>query len=135
MLAELDASIADARAAISTLKTAERGLRSRLSALAAAATLPELRRAAETLRAKKTELTARLGGLKAGTGRKVGKREREETEEEWKMWKSRAGRRKRAFNELWGAVGEALPEGVKGGRELWVSGPSTDRGARSPDPN
>ena len=59
----------------------------------------------------------------------MGKREREETEGEWKMWKSRASRRKKAFHELWGVVGEALPEGVKGGRELWVSGMPQRRSA------
>ena len=119
-LAALDASIAEARAAIATLKTTERGLRLRLAALATTVALPELRVSVAALEVEQVELEERLEPLKAGTGKKVGKREREEVDLEWTVWKGRAERRKKAFNELWRAVGEALPERMAGDQDLWV---------------
>ena len=89
--------------------------------MATTASLSELRAAAADAEAERAALMMRLEPLRKGTGRSVGKQERDEVEGDWKIWKGRAERRKKAFEELWSAVGEALPEGSNVGKELWVS--------------
>ena len=120
-LAALDEAIASHRTAIAELRGTERTLRARLAALQAVIPLPELRESVTSLRAEQAELTDRLKELKDGRAKKVSKREREEVEGEWHAWKRRAERRRKAFYEMWGAVGEGLPEGAANGQELWVS--------------
>ena len=61
---------------------------------------------------EKAELLGRLGALRAGDVRSVGKGEREEVEREWVAWRKVSRARERIAGEMWGLVEDSLPEEV-----------------------
>ena len=80
---------------------------------------PELQASVTALETRRAELLRRLSPLREGAGKPVDEEEREAAEKDVRVWRARARGRKKACEELWGAIGEGLPEG-KTGEELWV---------------
>lgn len=136
-IAELDAEASVLRTSISASKAAEKALRTELAALTATVSMAELRSSLSGLQAEKDALVSRVERLKEGVkdgeeagveggkegsekGGMVSKEEREDVEKSLKLWRYRAGARRKACLQLWAVVSEHLPEGVDGG-ELWES--------------
>ncbi|OCK87289.1 Tat binding protein 1-interacting [Cenococcum geophilum 1.58] len=111
-LAEIDATIASLRAETAAALTTAKSLRASLTSLNTTLSTTELRAAVAAQERERAELLGRLGALRAGEVRPVGKGEREEVEREWGAWRKVSRARERIAGDLWGLVEESLPEGV-----------------------
>lgn len=69
---------------------------------------------------ERTEILARLTALRAGTVQPVSKEEKEEVDNQVKIWDKVAARRKRIVKDMWGQILDNLPEGMQAA-ELRVS--------------
>lgn len=55
----------------------------------------------------------RLETLKAGSAKKVTKKEREEIEDSWRKWKGVTGKRERISLDMWMLIEDCLPDAEK----------------------
>lgn len=119
VLSAMDTEVSALRVRIAALKCDEKALKADLAALSASMSTPELQASVAALEAQRVELMGRLDPLREGVGKPVEKEEREAAKRDVRVWRLRAQARRRACEELWGFIGEGLPEG-KTGEELWV---------------
>ncbi|KAI9735875.1 MAG: hypothetical protein M1834_001340 [Cirrosporium novae-zelandiae] len=121
-LESMDTEISTLREKLTSLKSQEKSLKATFLQLNSTVSVSELRGNVRAMEGEREGLLERLGVLRMGEGdsKPVATAEQiGESEREWKKWKRVSEVRRRICKEMWGIVGDNLPEGTTTKDEFW----------------
>ena len=111
-IAAIADNLSEAKSEITSFRTEEKALKTKLSALLGTQTTSELQESIVAREAELAELRLRLEPLRSGTVAPVNVKVKEKVDKELLHWEAAARRRKKIRDEMWALIEDALPEEI-----------------------